>query len=349
MVEKTIKGFEKILGLKEYPYDLTSTDTEHFNVSKYGESVFGGGSKKLKKVVSNLYGVNPRNVCIVEGGCSNANFLVFYSLLEKGDNVLVEQPAYEPLFKVPEIFGAKIKRFERKYENNFQLDIKDILKRVNKKTKLIILTNFYNPGGVRIKEGDLKLLLKEAEKKNFYVFCDETYADPLIKKDINAVGSLSKKGISTYGLSKKYGLSTLRCGIVVANEEVIDKIIKVQFTSTAVNSGLLEKEWFKFFNKRIYKLNKRSNKILSKNKKVLLEKIISREDTEWIKPEEGSTVCVLKFKNIKSIEMFNQELEKRGVLLRALGDKTVRIGIGGNPKMFKKGILNLKETLDKGL
>src|SRR3989344_7663424 len=89
------------------------------------------------------------------------------------------------------------------------------------------------------------------EKRKIYVFCDETYSDPLIKADIKSIGSLSKYGIGTYGLSKKYGLSTLRCGIVVANEEIIDKVIKASYTSIAVNSGLLEKEWLKFFKKKI--------------------------------------------------------------------------------------------------
>lgn len=187
--------------------------------------------------------------------------------------------------------------------------------------------------------------MKLAEKKKFYIFCDETYSDPLIKKDIRAVGTLSKYGISSYGLSKKYGLSTLRCGIIVADEQIINKLIKAQFTSTAVNSGLLEKEWLKFFKKGIYKLNKRSNKILNKNYKLLKNKIISREDVEWVEPEKGSSVCVLKFKNIKNIKEFREKLEKEDILLAVSNEGVVRIGIGSNPKIFKKGINKLIKLL----
>src|SRR3989344_3534742 len=101
MAEKTIKGFEGILERKRYKYDLANSDIEHYNIREYSESVFGGGGKELKEVVSKLYGISSKNVCIVEGGCSNANFLVFYSLLEKGDEILVENPGYQPLYINP--------------------------------------------------------------------------------------------------------------------------------------------------------------------------------------------------------------------------------------------------------
>lgn len=346
MVEKTIPGFEKISESRKYKYDLCSSDISHYKVRRYGESIFGGGSKELKVLISKFYCLSTKNVSVVEGGCSNANFLVFYSLIKKGDEVLVENPGYGPLFRVPEIFGAKIKRFDRKFEDNFQLDLKQILKKITNKTKMVILTNFYNPGGVRINEGDLLKLLKMAEKKKFYVLCDETYSDPLIKKDIKAVGSIGKYGISTYGLSKKYGLSTLRCGIVVANEDVINKIIKASFTSIAVNSGLLENEWLKFFKKDIYKLNKRSERILKKNYSFLRKHIISRDDIEWVEPEKGSSICVLKLNGIKDFDRFKDLLNKEDVLLAISKDGFVRLGVGGNSRMFKKGILKLGKILD---
>ena len=131
MVEKTIKGFEGITARKKYKFDLASTDIEHCNIKKFGESVFGGGSKELKEVVSRLYETNPENVGIFEGGCSNANFLVFYSLIEKGDEVLVEEPGYQPLYIIPEIFGAKVKRFDRKKQKKFQIEFKKQFKQKN--------------------------------------------------------------------------------------------------------------------------------------------------------------------------------------------------------------------------
>ena len=346
MIEKTISGFERLSDSRNYKYDLADTDIEHYNIRKYGESIFGGGSKELKAVVSRLYGISSKNVCILEGGCSNANFLVFYALLNKGDEVLVENPGYQPLYIIPQIFGAKVIRFNRKFDNKFQLDLKEILKKMNKKTKMIVLTNFYNPGGVKLNEKDLSVLLKEAERKKIYVFCDETYSDPLIKKDIKSIGSLSKYGIGTYGLSKKYGLSTLRCGLVVANEEIIDKIIKASYTSIAVNSGLLEKEWLKFFKKKIYKLNKRSEKILNKNYKILRNILIFRSDVEWVEPEKGSSVCVLKFKGIQDIKIFRELLKENDILLSISDEGLVRMGLGGNHRMFKKGIIKLNKIID---
>ena len=53
MVEKTILGFECISDSRDYKYDLADTDIEHYKVKKYGESVFGGGSKELRGLFLN--------------------------------------------------------------------------------------------------------------------------------------------------------------------------------------------------------------------------------------------------------------------------------------------------------
>ena len=53
MVEKTIPGFEGVSSSRDYKCDLADTDIEHYKVRKYGESVFGGGSKELRGLFLN--------------------------------------------------------------------------------------------------------------------------------------------------------------------------------------------------------------------------------------------------------------------------------------------------------
>ena len=61
-------------------YNLRYNDLEHYKPKRLGESVFGG-DPKLKKTISEYYDGKPSNITLIEGGCSNANFHVFYSLL----------------------------------------------------------------------------------------------------------------------------------------------------------------------------------------------------------------------------------------------------------------------------
>ena len=54
------------------------------------------GYAPLLEAIAATYGADPAQV-VTAPGCSGANFLVFAALLEAGDEVLVEQPTYEPL------------------------------------------------------------------------------------------------------------------------------------------------------------------------------------------------------------------------------------------------------------
>ncbi len=97
-------------------HNLRYNDLEHFNTKELGESVFG--NNPLTKIIAKYYGIKPGNVTIIQGGGSNANFHVFYTLLTPFEpyKVLVEDPSYEPLFCIPKRFNAEVVRFKRRWE-----------------------------------------------------------------------------------------------------------------------------------------------------------------------------------------------------------------------------------------
>ena len=53
-------------------------------------------------------------------GASGANFLACGALLRPGDEVLVERPVYDPLLGIPRFLGARIRRFDRVFEEGFR-------------------------------------------------------------------------------------------------------------------------------------------------------------------------------------------------------------------------------------
>ena len=42
-------------------------------------------------------------------------------LVKPGDEVLIERPTYEPLLALAEYLGARVKRFERRFEDGFRI------------------------------------------------------------------------------------------------------------------------------------------------------------------------------------------------------------------------------------
>ena len=90
--------------LRELPVHL---DTLEINGSDNGY-----GYPPLQKAIAAHHGVDPD--CVVESaGTSMANHLAMASIIEPGDEVLIEHPAYGPILDVAHYLEANIKRFRR--------------------------------------------------------------------------------------------------------------------------------------------------------------------------------------------------------------------------------------------
>src|SRR5262252_10287554 len=100
--------------------------------------------------------VSPQNVVTISGGTSMANHLAMAAAIEHGDEVLIEQPTYEPLLALAQYFGAQIRRFARPAANNYRVDVDELAKQLSPRTRLIVLTNLHNPSSALIDEDTLR-------------------------------------------------------------------------------------------------------------------------------------------------------------------------------------------------
>src|SRR5262245_49564661 len=152
------------------------------------------------------------NVVTISGGTSMANHLAMAAAIEHGDEVLIEQPTYEPLLALAQYFGADIKRFSRSFENDFRTDVADIEKQISSRTRLIVLTNLHNPSSTLIGEDTLRQIGDLAREAGARVLVDEVYLEAMFEGAPRSCVHLGSQFISTSSLTKGYGLSGLRCG-----------------------------------------------------------------------------------------------------------------------------------------
>ena len=78
-------------------------------------------------------------------GTSMANHLAMAAIIETGDEVLIEHPAYGPILDVVQYLQADVKRFPRTEENGWAIDPGAIRHSITPKTRLIVVTNLHNP------------------------------------------------------------------------------------------------------------------------------------------------------------------------------------------------------------
>src|SRR5215211_4621010 len=97
----------------------------------------GYGYQPLLQSIAARYRVEPETV-VTAAGTTFANHLAMAALIEPGDEILFEHPAYEPILAAALNLGAKVKRFERRFENGFRIDPEEL--EVSAETRLIVLT-----------------------------------------------------------------------------------------------------------------------------------------------------------------------------------------------------------------
>jgi aspartate/methionine/tyrosine aminotransferase len=159
-------------------------------------------------------------------GVAHALWLAFAALLRPGDDVLVEQPGYEPLWRIPEGMGANIVRFDRRFEDGFAARADAIATRLTPRTRVVVLTNPHNPSGARTTDQELRELAKVCDEVGAQLLVDEVYAPfgSLLGSDGvwgRSARHIAPNVVAVSGLSKAYGLGALRVGWIAADRLLV--------------------------------------------------------------------------------------------------------------------------------
>ncbi|MFN2340120.1 MAG: aminotransferase [Halanaerobium sp.] len=308
------------------------------------------GSARFKKGVSSLYEtIEPQNI-LPSHGAIGANFLLLYSLVEAGDQVVSVFPTYQQLYSIPESFGAELKKLDLKYENGFLPDLQKLKSLVTDQTKLIAINNPNNPSGVVMNRAILTEIVEIAKSADAYILADEVYRGFDLEEEIPSIADLYEKGISVGSMSKVFSLAGLRMGWIAGPEEVIE-LCQLHRDYTTISNSMISDYLSVIALENKDQIIERNLAKVKKQLQILDDWVQSQDLIEYVKPN-GGTTAFLKYKLELDSETFAKKLFKeKGVLVVpgiAFGrDKFMRIGFAGNEEEFKKGLALLKEFLSE--
>ncbi len=157
---------------------------------------------------------------VTAAGTSGANYLAFSTLLDPGDEVLVEHPTYGLLTDAIESVGAVVKRFSRTHENGYALEPEAVRRAITPRTKLVVVTNLHNPSSVLTGESVLREVGEIARSVGARVLVDEVYLDAVYENTPRSSFHLGPQFVVTSSLTKVYGVSGLRCGWILAEPDL---------------------------------------------------------------------------------------------------------------------------------
>ncbi|HEX8839467.1 MAG TPA: pyridoxal phosphate-dependent aminotransferase, partial [Sphingomicrobium sp.] len=211
-------------------YPLTGSEVPHFRMDSLPLSIadldMDGAShpryQPLRERIAARYGVGVDRVVSADG-TSMANFLAMATLISPGDEVLVEHPTYELLLGAASFLGARITRFDRKPAEAFRLDPAAVEQALTPRTRLIVITNLHNPSSVLAEEAELRAIGDLAAQVGARVLVDEVYLDAAVPPRRSSV-HLGPEFVATNSLTKAYGLSGLRCGWILAEPELAERM-----------------------------------------------------------------------------------------------------------------------------
>jgi aspartate/methionine/tyrosine aminotransferase len=160
-------------------------------------------------------------------GTSMANFVALTALVHRGDEVLIERPTYDPLLTVLEHIGARVSRFERLAEKGFRLGLGELERKLTPQTRLVILCNLHNPSSAFTDDGTMRRVGEMAAKVGARVLVDEVYLEALFDQPWRSAFHLGANFVITSSLTKAYGLSGIRCGWILAQPELVERMWQI--------------------------------------------------------------------------------------------------------------------------
>lgn len=168
-------------------------------------------------------GVKPEQVLVSRGADEGIELLI-RAFCEPGkDAVLYCPPTYGMYSVSAESFGVE-RRTVQTLEN-WQLDLPGIAENIDS-VKVIYVCSPNNPTGQLINPEDLRALLEMARGKALVV-ADEAYIEFCPQATLAGWLNEYPHLVVLRTLSKAFALAGLRCGFTLANEEVINLLMKV--------------------------------------------------------------------------------------------------------------------------
>src|SRR2546423_15465363 len=297
------------------------------------------GYPPLQQAIAAHHAVDPD--CVVESaGTSMANHLAMAAIIEPGDEVLIEHPAYGPILDVASYLEANVKRFRRVEENGWAIDPAEVRRHVTPKTRLIVITNLHNPTSALTPESVLREIGDTARSIGALVLVDEVYLDVVYEGTPRPSFHLGPQFVVTSSLTKVYGVSGLRCGWILAQPDLAWKMHRLNdlYSATPVYPGeLLSVAAFQ----HLSLLRERARRIVEADRNVLRGFLAQQSGVSAVQTDWGTTSFVkLRHGSADTfLERLRSEFDTSAVPGRFFEmPDHFRIGMGVNTEMFVEGL-----------
>ncbi len=197
-------------------------------------------SLKVKRDYGREY--NPENEITVTAGATQALYTAFSALVNKGDEVIIFEPAYDSYLPAIIAHGG-IPITIKLNASDFSIPWQEVEKSITKKTKCIVFNSPHNPTGAILNESDILQLERIVKNTNIFLISDEVYEHIIFdnQKHLSFTGynELAKRSFIISSFGKTFHTTGWKMGYCCAPENLTTEFRKFhQFIVFTVNTPI---------------------------------------------------------------------------------------------------------------
>jgi aspartate/methionine/tyrosine aminotransferase len=296
--------------------------------------------------------VNAGAVFPISGGTSFANWLACAAALADAGRlaeVLVERPTYEPLIRIPEMLGYRVRRFDRRFDDGYAVDLDRFRSKVTRRTRLAIVTNLHNPAGVRIPNDTLRAMAAALARVRGYLLVDEVYLECLFSVRTDSCVHAGPNVLTTNSLTKAYGLDGLRAGWILGPPALMARAGRINdlLTNNSVAPG---EQMTLAALKQIAAIDRRAHALLDPNLATFRRFLKKERRLDAVPPDGGSIAFLRLPRQVDADRLADHLLRRYGTLVVPgrffESPRYVRISFGCKPAVLARGLANISRALD---
>ncbi len=222
--------------IKKYIQTLLESDITDYYQSCWGLKVL---RERLTKMVHEEFQspIDMKQI-IPTHGCIGGLSLIYLTLLNPDDEVIIPEPAYPAYGLLTHVTRSKavfvsclVKSSEDIGGLTYEFDIDKIKAAVTSKTKIIIFSNPNNPAGIIIPPAVIRELLTFCEEHGIYLVVDEAYRNYVFEGTFQSTLTMMHQSeflISANTFSKNFAMSGWRIGYLVVPQKLAHALAGMQ-------------------------------------------------------------------------------------------------------------------------
>ena len=172
---------------------------------------------------------------MVTSGASEALFLIIAALVDRGEEVIIGDPAFLSYLELTKLVGGR--PVSVPLDENLRLSPEAVADRITGKTKLLILNSPSNPTGSVATAEQIKALAQIAEDRDIALLSDEVYEHFIYRGEHVSPARFSDNVITVNAVSKTYAMTGWRLGYLGARGYGLEQLLKIhQYVQACASS-----------------------------------------------------------------------------------------------------------------